>query len=47
LEYRPWTPGEIRRALLRFPLMTVKVIAAIHWEALRLSLKGLAVQEQQ
>ena len=26
-------------ALLRFPLMTAKVIAAIHWEALRLGLK--------
>jgi DUF1365 family protein len=25
--------------LLRFPLMTAKVIAAIHWEALRLWLK--------
>lgn len=44
LQYRPWTPPEIRRALLQFPLMTAKVIAAIHWEALRLSLKGLAVQ---
>jgi DUF1365 family protein len=44
LEYRSWTPREIRRALLQFPLMTTKVIAAIHWEALRLSLKGLAVQ---
>lgn len=26
--------------LLRFPLMTVKVIAAIHWQALRLWLRG-------
>jgi uncharacterized protein len=44
LAYRSWTPREIRRALMQFPLMTAKVIAAIHWEALRLSLKGLAVQ---
>jgi DUF1365 family protein len=44
LTYRPWTPHEIRRTLIQFPLMTAKVIAAIHWEALRLSLKGLAVQ---
>ena len=44
MEYRSWTPREIRRALMQFPLMTAKVIAAIHWEALRLSLKGLTVQ---
>lgn len=43
LERRPWTAPELRRALLRFPLMTTKVVAAIHWQALRLSLKGLAV----
>ena len=47
LEYRSWTSREIRRALVRFPLMTAKVIAAIHWEALRLSLKGLVVQGTQ
>ncbi|MBZ7927222.1 DUF1365 domain-containing protein [Ensifer adhaerens] len=28
------------RILLRFPFMTLKVIAGIHWEALRLWLKG-------
>jgi uncharacterized protein len=28
------------RVLLRIPLVTIKVIAAIHWEALRLWLKG-------
>lgn len=44
LERRPWTAGEIRAALARFPLMTAKVTAAIHWEALRLRLKGLPVQ---
>lgn len=30
-------------ALLRHPFMTLKVIAAIHWEALRLWLKGVPV----
>jgi DUF1365 family protein len=30
----------LRRALLGYPLMTIKVIVAIHWEALRLWLKG-------
>ena len=44
LERQPWTAGAIRSALLRFPWMTAKVIAAIHWEALRLRLKGLPVQ---
>jgi uncharacterized protein len=31
------------RVLLRIPLVTIKVIAAIHWEALRLWLKGTRV----
>jgi DUF1365 family protein len=44
LTYRPWTASAIRRVLWQFPFMTGKVIAAIHWEALRLSLKGLAVE---
>ena len=43
LERRPWTGRELHRALGRHPWMTVKVIAAIHWEALRLRLKGLPV----
>jgi DUF1365 family protein len=30
----------LNRALLRFPFMTLKVIGAIHWQALRLKLKG-------
>jgi uncharacterized protein len=37
---RPWTAREIRRVLLRHPFMTGKVVAAIHFEALRLFLKG-------
>jgi len=31
------------RVLLRLPFMTLKVIAAIHWEALKLWLKGVPV----
>ena len=44
LDRRPWNAVEIRRALCRFPVMTGKVIAAIHWQALRLWLKGAPVQ---
>ena len=40
LTRRPWTAATIRRALARHPFMTGKVITAIHWEALRLWLKG-------
>jgi DUF1365 family protein len=43
LTYRPWTAAAIRATLVRFPLMTTKVIAAIHWQALRLYLHGLPV----
>jgi len=43
LRHRPWTARNLRSALLRYPLMTAKVTAAIHWEALKLRLKGLPV----
>lgn len=41
LEHQPWDalPG----ALVRHPWMTAKVIGAIHWEALRLFVKGVPV----
>lgn len=37
---RALTDRNLIAAFLRYPLMTVKVIGAIHWEALRLWLKG-------
>lgn len=40
---RPWTAAAMRRTLAEYPLMTAKVIGAIHFEAARLRLKGLAV----
>ena len=43
LERRDWSRAELHRALLRFPWMTAKVIAAIHWQALRLLLKRVPV----
>jgi DUF1365 family protein len=40
---RPLTDGTLLRLGLRLPFMTLKVIAGIHWEALKLWLKGLPV----
>lgn len=43
LERRPWTAPALRAQLLRFPWMTAQVIAAIHWQALRLLWKKVPV----
>lgn len=37
---RPLTDGQLLRAWAAHPLMTIKVIGAIHWQAVRLWLKG-------
>ncbi len=42
LARRPLSDAGLARMLARFPFMTVRVIAAIHWEALRLWRKGLS-----
>ena len=34
-----FTPANLRRALFSHPLMTLAVVARIHWQALRLLLK--------
>jgi DUF1365 family protein len=47
LERRPWTAREIRRALFRHPAMTARVVAGIHWQALRLWWKGVPVVAEQ
>jgi len=41
LEHQAWTHAAISRALVRYPAMTMAVMAGIHWEALRLWWKGL------
>ena len=43
LDRRAWSAREIRRALVRHPVMTVSVIAGIHREALRLWWKGVPI----
>jgi DUF1365 family protein len=40
-EKRPFTSASIVKLLLAYPFMTAKVVAGIHWEALRLWLKGV------
>jgi uncharacterized protein len=44
-EARPVTDRTLASAVLRHPLMTAKVIAAIHWEALRLWAKGVPLAQ--
>ncbi len=43
LQYQPWSAAQIRRALVRHPVMTARVMAGIHAQALRLWVKGLPI----
>jgi DUF1365 family protein len=39
LERRPWTAANLRRVLWRYPAMTLRVVAAIHWQAFLIFLR--------
>lgn len=45
LERRPINSANLARALVRFPFMTGQVIFGIHWQALRLWLKGIPIYD--
>ncbi len=45
LERRALTPVSLARSLAAYPLMTVKIIWAIHWQALRLWLKKCPIYD--
>ena len=45
LQRRPLDAGSLARVLWRYPAMTAQVVAAIHWQALRLWLKRTPIHD--
>lgn len=45
LERKPLTASNLRKAILHYPFMTLKVVAGIYWEALRLFIKGSPIYD--
>jgi uncharacterized protein len=43
MQFREWSAANLRRALVRHPWMTMKVVVGIHWQALLLFLKKVPV----
>lgn len=39
LKRRPWSAANLARVLMRYPLMTLRVVTAIHWQALLIFLR--------
>lgn len=46
-ERRPFNRRDLLRAVVRYPLVTAKVIAGIHWEAAKLWLKGATYRRRE
>lgn len=45
-ERQEMTDSALARAVLAYPLVTLKVVAGIHWEALRIWLKGIEIRRR-
>jgi DUF1365 family protein len=45
LKRKEITPAALSRVLISYPFMTFKIVLAIHWEALKLWLKGAPVHD--
>jgi DUF1365 family protein len=45
LQRRELTGAALARVLYRYPLMTAQVVGAIHWQALRLWLRGNPIHD--
>lgn len=43
LRRHSWSAAHLRRMLIQFPLITFKVVAAIHWEAFKLWIKRMPI----
>jgi DUF1365 family protein len=42
-EHRPFTDTELLKNLISLPFMTIKAVLGIHWEALKLFIKGVKI----
>lgn len=45
MQRRPMSAAVMASSLARFPLLSLRILAAIHWQALRLWLKGVPVHD--
>jgi len=44
LKHHPWTTGRLAYTLALYPFMTLRIFAAIYWQALRIWWKGIPFQ---